>query len=222
MAGRRIRADRGRRLPPRLQPGTDRPGEQQLDAGQYPENRLGDRCRFARRGPGLLPRHRRVDRGGVLAARGRAGQDHREHLPAREHRLGERTRHIRAWPRHRRVGGHRRRFDQAVRVHAVHPWARSGRPLPADRPLLPVLAGRAGARPELPLRGTGQRHQRPHAGLRRPPAHDGVQHTPPSHQWSAHPAIGAGLQEEHRRCAGVTGRPRRTTAEEHGGGRTGG
>ena len=44
------------------------------------------------------------------------------------------------------------------------------RPLPADRPVLPVLAGAADARPELPLRRAGQRHQRPHAGLRGPPA----------------------------------------------------
>ncbi len=37
-----------------------------------------------------------LDRGGVLPARGRAGQAHREHLPAREHRAGERTGHVRA------------------------------------------------------------------------------------------------------------------------------
>ena len=39
-----------------------------------------------------------------------------------------------------------RRIHQAVRLHAVSPWPRCGRPLPADRPDLPVLARPAGNR----------------------------------------------------------------------------
>ena len=44
------------------------------------------------------------------------------------------------------------------------------RALPADRPVLPVVAGGAHARPALPVRRAGQRHQQPHARLRGPPA----------------------------------------------------
>jgi len=87
---------------------------------------------------------------------------------------------------------------KAVRVHAVHSRAGGGRPLSAHRPVLLVLAGGAGAGPEFPLRRTGQRHQRPHAGLRCPPAHDGVQCPQPPGQWIAHPAARPRLQEEHR------------------------
>ena len=49
----------------------------------------------------------------------------------------------------------------------VHARPRRRRPLPADRPVLPVLAGQALARPQLPVRRAGQRRQRPHARLRR-------------------------------------------------------
>jgi UDP-N-acetyl-D-glucosamine dehydrogenase len=41
-----------------------------------PEDRLRDRRRVAGGGPGLLPGPRRPDRAGVVATRGRAGQDH--------------------------------------------------------------------------------------------------------------------------------------------------
>ena len=57
--------------------------------------------------------------------------------------------------------------DQAVRVHAVHARARRRRPLPADRPELPVVDGAAASGPVLPVRRARQRHQRPHARLRR-------------------------------------------------------
>ncbi len=72
-------------------------------------------------------------------------------------------------PGHRRVGGHRRRREQAVRLHAVPARPRRGRPLPADRPVVPVVAGQAVARPDVPVRGAGQRRQRAHARLRRAP-----------------------------------------------------
>ena len=44
---------------------------------------------------------------------------------------------------HRRLGGHRRSLDQAVRLPAVHSRARGGRPLPSHRPELPVVEGAA-------------------------------------------------------------------------------
>ena len=42
--------------------------------------------------------------------------------------------------------GHRRGGDQAVRLHEVHARARRRRALPADRPVVPVVAGAPGAR----------------------------------------------------------------------------
>ena len=99
---------------------------------------------------------------------GRAHQAAREHLPPREHRAGQRAGDVRPRPGHRRVGGHRRRLHQAVRLHALHPRPRRRRPLPADRPVVPVVAGRAVARPDVPVRRAGQRRQRAHAGLRGP------------------------------------------------------
>ena len=66
-------------------------------------------------------------------------------------------------------------IDEAVWIYGVHPRPRGRRPLLAHRPLLPLLARGRQLRRELSLRGTGERHQRPHAGLRRPSAHDGVE-----------------------------------------------
>ena len=75
-----------------------------------------------------------------------------------------------ARPRHRRLGGDRRRLDQAVRLHALHARARASAATacPID-PSLPVVAGAAVARRSVPLRRAGQRRQRPHARLRRAP-----------------------------------------------------
>ena len=42
---------------------------------------------------------------------------------------------------HRRLGGRRRGRHEAVRVHALRPRPRHGRPLPAGRPLLPRVQG---------------------------------------------------------------------------------
>ncbi len=78
---------------------------------------------------------------GQLAPRGRAHQAAGEHVPPRQHRPGQRAGHVRQRPGHRRVGGHRRGVDQAVRLPALHPGPGRRRPLPADRPVLPVVAG---------------------------------------------------------------------------------
>ena len=69
----------------------------------------------------------------------------REHLPVGEHRAGERARD--AVPPHgaERLGGRRRGGDQAVRLHALLARAGPGRPLPPDRPVLPLVEG-AGVR----------------------------------------------------------------------------
>ena len=79
-----------------------------------------------------------------------------------------------------------------------------GHCLPID-PVLPLLAGGTGARQELPLRRARGRHQQSHAGLRCQPAHDVAQRARAAGQGRAHPAARAGLQEEHRRRAGIPG-----------------
>ncbi len=94
-AGRGVRPARRAGLPPRLQPGTHRPGEHHLDAGQHAEDRVRDRRRFAAGDQGVLRHDRGPDRAGLLTARGRAGQAGREHVPARQHRAGERAGHVR-------------------------------------------------------------------------------------------------------------------------------
>ena len=72
---------------------------------------------------------------------GRAREAAREHLPLGQHRPRQRAGAALRPARHRRLGGDRRRRDQAVRVHALRARARDGRPLPAGRPLLPRLQG---------------------------------------------------------------------------------
>ena len=103
------------------------------------------------------------------------GQAAGEHVPARQRRAGQRAGDVRPRPRHRRLGGDRRGRDQAVRVHEVHPGPGRRRPLPADRPELPVLDRTAAAGPVVPVRRAGQRHQRPHARLRGLPADAGAE-----------------------------------------------
>ena len=59
----------------------------------------GHRRGLAAGGQGVLRHDRGHDRGGLLAARGRAGQAGGEHLPAREHRAGQRDGDVRPRPR---------------------------------------------------------------------------------------------------------------------------
>ncbi len=96
-----------------------------------PEGRLRHRRRLAGRGRRLLRLARRPHRARRRPQGSRADQAAGEHLPARQHRPGQRAGHVRRRPRHRRLGGHRRRQHQAVRLHALHPRARRRRPLPA-------------------------------------------------------------------------------------------
>ncbi len=72
---------------------------------------------------------------------GGAGEAAREHLPLGQHRPRQRARPALRPARHRRLGGGRRRRDQALRLHALRPGPRDGRALPAGRSLLPRLQG---------------------------------------------------------------------------------
>ena len=91
--------------------------------------------------------------------RGRGGrQDYRERVPRRQYRARERAQdHLRRHG-HRRLAGHRRRQQQAVRLHAVLPRTRARRPLRPGRSLLSRLEG-ARARHAEPVHRAGRRDQ---------------------------------------------------------------
>ena len=67
------------------------------------------------------PPHQRPRRRAVLARRRGAREAPRERLPEREHRARQPARPALRADGRRRLGGHRRRGDEAVRVHAVPP-----------------------------------------------------------------------------------------------------
>ena len=179
------------------------PGNPDLAAGEHAEGRL--RCGRGVTGPGgrVLPAPRAPHRAGGLHPRGRADQADREHLPPGQHRADQRADHALAPPRHRRLAGHRRRGDQAVRLHAVPARPRRRRALPADRPVLPVLAGQAPPRPAVPVHRAGQRHQPRDARARRAADHGGAEPERPGRQRRTTAAARSGVQEEHRRHAGL-------------------
>ena len=104
--------------------------------------------------------------------------------------------------------GDRRGRDQAVRVHAVHPRPGRRRPLPADRPLVPLVAGSPGRRADVPLRRARQRRQRAHARLRRHPRRPQLNTERKAVNGSEGARARARLQEELRRRPRVAGRGR--------------
>ena len=136
--------DGRRRLPPRLQPRAHRPGQPDLDLRDHAEGRLGRRRGVAGRGAGASTTARRHDRPGRL--------DPKE---AELTKLLENTfRHVNiALVNELAMFAHDLGIDvweaidaaatEAVRLHEVHARPRRRRPLPADRPVLPVVAGEA-------------------------------------------------------------------------------
>ena len=136
----------------------------------------------------------------VVAARGRAHQAAREHLPPREHRPGQRAGDVRPRPGHRRVGGHRRRVDQAVRLPAVHPRSRR-RAATACRSTRPTCRGACASRLGVPFRfvelANDVNEHMPDYVVRRPDP--GPQPAQAAGQRPAHPAARAVLQAQHRR-----------------------
>ena len=160
-----------RRLPRRVLARADRPGQPGVGLRPHAEGRLGHR-RLSRCAAVQAFYDRLVDRT-VPVSNTRAGgadQAAGEHVPPREHRAGERA----GDPRERRSG-----IDiwEVIEAAGTKPFgfmpvlARPGcgRPLPADRPELPVVEDRAAARYGVAVRRHGQRHQQPDARLRGAP-----------------------------------------------------
>ena len=148
-----------RRLPRRLLAGAHRPGQHRMDVGSHPEGRLRPDAGMPGGGRSVLRTPRRADGAGQHDQGGRADQAAREHVPPREHRPRQRARRPCQSARHRHLGGDRRHRHQAVRLPAVPPRPRRRRPLPPDRPVVPVVADRATARRDVAVRRHRQRRQ---------------------------------------------------------------
>ena len=133
------------RLLPRLLARADRPGQPELGPGQHAQGRVGRRRAIAALRRGVLRGARRQGGARRFPRRGRAGQAPREHVPPRQHRARQRAGDVRLGAGHRHLERDRRRVHQAVRVPPLHARSRRRRTLPADRPVVPVVAGEAHA-----------------------------------------------------------------------------
>ena len=151
--------------PERIDPGNA------VDLREHPEGRVRHRRNLVPSSRSLLRHIGRQGRAGGNPRRSGVGQAAGEHLPAREHRARQRTRDVRGGPRRGHLVGHRRRLEQALRLHAIHARTRRRRPLPPRRSVLPVMAGPSPLRSRVPVRRARERRQRTHARLRRHPSH---------------------------------------------------
>ena len=136
------RARRRSRLLPGLLPRADRSRQQAVHRQATIPKVVGGVTPACTRLAALLYRQivqRRLR--GLQPDGGRARQALREHVPQRQHRARQRAGPHVPPPRADVVGGHRRRRDQAVRVHAVLSRAGHRRPLHPDRSVLPVVEG---------------------------------------------------------------------------------
>ncbi len=138
----------GPRLQPRLLARARRSRAHRLHAAQHAEGRRRPHARRAATARSTLYRDVCDDIVRVSHPRGgRADQAAREHLPLGQHRAGQRDGDAHRSHGHRHLGGHRRRRDQALWLHALRARPGHGRPLPARRPVLPLVAG-ARVRPD--------------------------------------------------------------------------
>ena len=126
---RGIRARRRPRLRPRVRPRAGEPGRSRERPAHRPAPRRRDDAAGDRAG-GRAPAQRQHhgDRA-LVARRGRARQAPRERLPQRQHRPRQPAGPAVRADGPRRLGGHRRGGDEAVRVHALPAGAGRRRPL---------------------------------------------------------------------------------------------
>ena len=89
--------------------------------------------------------------------------------------LVQRARDARSRDGYRRVGGHRRRVDQALRLHAVLPGARCGWPLHPARSHLPLVAGASRRRTSVQDPRAGRGRERAGAPIRDGPHRRGAE-----------------------------------------------
>ena len=208
-AGGGLRAARRPRLPPRLQPRADRPGQPGLDAGRArPRWSPASTTASLARGPAPSTTGWSSTPSPVPSPQGgRAGQAAGEHVPARQHRAGQRDRDVRPRPRHRRLGGDRRGVDQAVRLHALHPRARAsaGTACRSTRRTCPGgSAARSGSQFRFVELANDINDHMPDYVVQR--LIEALNRRRRSVNGSPDPAARPGLQEEHRRRPGVARR----------------
>ena len=207
-AGGGLRAARRPRLPPRLQPGADRPGQPRLGPGEHAQGGLRDRRR--RRWPRsaafydrVVDTHRRRCRRPKVAELAKLLENTFRHvnialvneLAMFAHDLG-----IDVW--------------EAIDAASTKPFGfmrftpgpGGRRALPADRPVYLSWQVSAALGQPVPVRRAGQRRQRPHARLRRAAAHGGAQPAPPGGQRLPGAAARPGVQEA---TPATPGSPRR-------------
>ena len=194
-AGSGLRA--GARLPRRLQPRADRPEQPDLGAAEHAEDRLRDRRGLV--GGGHAPSTTRVVDRTVPAPGTRE---------AELAKLLENTfRHVNiALVNELAMYCHELGIDvwSVIDMAATKPFGfmkftpgpRRRWALPADRPVVPVVAGPPGARPDLPVRRDRQRRQRQHARLRRHAGDRAAQPPQAGGQRQPGPAGGARLQAQ--------------------------
>ena len=132
---------RRRRLPPRVLARARRPRPHRLDDTQRPQGRRRRQRGVDRRRRGALRQRDRHHPPRLLPGGGGADEAAREHLPLGQHRARQRAGAALRPDGDRRVGGDRRRLDEAVRLHALRARAWPGRALHPDRPLLPHVEG---------------------------------------------------------------------------------
>ena len=138
---RRVGPRRRRGLQPRLLARARRPRPHGLhDAHDAEGRRRADRGLPRTRGRAVR-RGLRHDRARLHAGGRGADEAAGEHLPLGEHRARQRAGDALRPDGDRHLGGRRRGLDEALRLHALRAGPGDGRPLPAGRPVLPVLAG---------------------------------------------------------------------------------
>ena len=176
-----IRPEGGRRLRSRLRPGAGQSGRSgQREQGRAATRRRHDGRRHGARGRASAE-HQRAGRDDVLAGRRGAGQAPGERLPQHQHRVRQQPRAAVRADGARRLGGHQRRGDQAVRVHEVHARTRRRRSLHPGRSVLPRLA-RPRVRLHRSVHRARRRHQLRDAAPCRRPGRRGAQRPWPGAQ----------------------------------------
>ena len=113
------------------------PGNKHLQHAQHPEGRRRRTRRSCTEvAKALYEQTSRRSSRCRRPQRRRDGEAPREHVPERQHRPGERDRADVRRARHQRLGGDRRREDEALRLHAVLPGPGPRRALHPDRSVL--------------------------------------------------------------------------------------
>ncbi len=191
----RARTESRPRFFPGLQPRARRPRQSELHRQRHSQGRRRHRSDQRRSGRVALRQGGGQHRAGLELRSGRSLQDSGKHLPLGEHCDGQRAEDAVRPHRHRCLGSHRRRQDQAVRISGLLSGPGLGRPLHSDRSVLSEL-GRPQAWHDHAVHRIGRRDQHQHAAVRHPAADRRAQRRRQAAQRQPDLHPGCGLQEE--------------------------